>query len=307
MQARPGGPLGLGATDRERVLAQSRGGSGRLAGDRASLVASLAAGDRRRARVAVVSAARSSRPRTCPWPLGAEDEQRILDARERTQFGPARLAGYRRSTVWKVLRATAARAVAGRARAHVARYEWAEPGALLHIDASSYSALTALTLGHRRQRSERSRSAAPAELLRDLRRRRPHPAGLRRAARARTGTRRDTLRRAAAWMREQGCGPAGGGDERQRECLLHSHAFGPCWTSSAPATSASRPTRRAGTARWSASSSTLEDEWAHGRVWPKATNATAARHPFCATTTAADPTLTRRPATHQPRSPSPRA
>jgi len=51
-------------------------------------------------------ATRSSRPRSCPWALSGEAEQRILDARERTNYGPARLAGlvgYGRGTIWKVL------------------------------------------------------------------------------------------------------------------------------------------------------------------------------------------------------------
>src|SRR3954462_14739722 len=37
--------------------------------------------------------ARPPVPKSCPWQLSAEAEQRILDARERTNFGPARLAG----------------------------------------------------------------------------------------------------------------------------------------------------------------------------------------------------------------------
>jgi hypothetical protein len=71
--------------------------------------------------------------------LTVEAEQRILDARRRTNLGPARLAGlvgYRRSTIWKVLRRH------GCSRRHrtpkerfTRRYEWAEPGALLHMDA----------------------------------------------------------------------------------------------------------------------------------------------------------------------------
>ena len=51
--------------------------------------------------------ARPPLPRSCPWALSAAAEQRILRARERTNLGPARLAGlvgYRRSTIWKVLR-----------------------------------------------------------------------------------------------------------------------------------------------------------------------------------------------------------
>ena len=46
-------------------------------------------------------------PGSCPWALSAEQEQRILDARLRTNWGPMRLAaicGRHRSTVWKVLK-----------------------------------------------------------------------------------------------------------------------------------------------------------------------------------------------------------
>ena len=46
-------------------------------------------------------------PRSCPWALCAVDEQRILDARVRTNWGPMRLAalvGRHRATVYGVLR-----------------------------------------------------------------------------------------------------------------------------------------------------------------------------------------------------------
>ena len=81
--------------------------------------------------------ARPPVPRSCPWRLGPEAEGRILSARARTNLGPARLAGlvgYRRSTIHKVL------ARHGCSRRHSAvnvtnrRYEWAQPGALLHMD-----------------------------------------------------------------------------------------------------------------------------------------------------------------------------
>jgi transposase-like protein len=51
-------------------------------------------------------AARPPRPHSCPWMLGADQERAILEARSRTNLGPARLAGLvgrRRSTIWKVL------------------------------------------------------------------------------------------------------------------------------------------------------------------------------------------------------------
>ena len=45
-------------------------------------------------------------PRSCPWALSAAEEQLILDARARTNWGPMRLTwltGRHRSTCWKVL------------------------------------------------------------------------------------------------------------------------------------------------------------------------------------------------------------
>ena len=49
---------------------------------------------------------RSSRPRRSPRLLDADEQQRICDARRRTNLGPGRLAGLlgrARSTIWKVL------------------------------------------------------------------------------------------------------------------------------------------------------------------------------------------------------------
>jgi transposase-like protein len=81
---------------------------------------------------------RSSRPRTCPWALSVEAEQRILQARARTRYGPARLAGlvgFCRGTIDKVLRRHGvSRRAAKRPRQTFRRYEWAQPGALLHLD-----------------------------------------------------------------------------------------------------------------------------------------------------------------------------
>ena len=82
---------------------------------------------------------RPPRPRSCPWQLGPEEERAILTARERTNLGPARLAGLvgrRRSTIWKVLhRHGVSRRRRSPRPAHPRRrYEWSEPGALLHID-----------------------------------------------------------------------------------------------------------------------------------------------------------------------------
>jgi transposase InsO family protein len=52
---------------------------------------------------------------------------------------------------------------------------------------------------------------------------------------------------------------------------------------------------------------TLDTEWAHGRVWPNSTHATAPWHPSCALQPQATALSRRRPTTHQPRSAGPRA
>ena len=83
--------------------------------------------------------ARAPVPRSCPWALGADAEARILEARRKTNLGPARLAGlvgYRRSTIWKVLvRHGCSQRRRSPKPVFTRRYEWAEPGALLHMDA----------------------------------------------------------------------------------------------------------------------------------------------------------------------------
>src|SRR3954451_6523249 len=86
-------------------------------------------------------APRPPRPKSCPWALSREAEQAILAAREKTNWGPMRLTyltGRHRSTVWKVLkRHGQSRRRRSHERQTSRRYEWAEAGALLHIDAFS--------------------------------------------------------------------------------------------------------------------------------------------------------------------------
>jgi transposase InsO family protein len=83
------------------------------------------------------AADRSSRPRRSPRLLEAAEQQRICQARQQTNLGPGRLAGLlgrARSTIHKVL---ARHGLSGRRRTPrqtFKRYEWTEPGALLHMD-----------------------------------------------------------------------------------------------------------------------------------------------------------------------------
>lgn len=90
--------------------------------------------------------ARPPVPRSCPWRLDEVAEARILRARARTNLGPAKLAGlvgYRRSTIWKVLhRPRLLPATPDPEGAFTRRYEWSEPGVLLHMDAMQLPVFT---------------------------------------------------------------------------------------------------------------------------------------------------------------------
>jgi transposase InsO family protein len=82
---------------------------------------------------------RSSRAHHQPRRSAPDLEQRILEARARTNLGPARLShivGAPPSTIWKVLRRHGRSRGACTPRPITKRYEWAEPGALIHIDAA---------------------------------------------------------------------------------------------------------------------------------------------------------------------------
>jgi hypothetical protein len=155
---------------------------------------------------------RSSRPHRCPWQLTAEQEAPILRARQRTGLGPARLAGLcrrARSRIWKVLwRHGVSRRRSQRPCQSFRRYEWAQPGALLHMDTKRLERFD--TPGHwaTGQRSEKIRSRGAGHVYvhcvvddhTRLAYAECHTADSARAAAA-------TLERAIAWLRELGCGP----------------------------------------------------------------------------------------------------
>jgi transposase InsO family protein len=106
---------------------------------------------------------RSSRPRRSPRQLSAAEEAPILRARRETNLGPGRLAGIvrrARSTIWKVLHRNGASRRPALARKSARRYEWARPGALLHVDTTRLPRFE--SPGHRaRGRSTESRSRRP--------------------------------------------------------------------------------------------------------------------------------------------------
>ncbi|MEI6724097.1 MAG: IS481 family transposase [Betaproteobacteria bacterium] len=93
---------------------------------------------------------RSSRPHHQPRRSDPDLEARILEARARTNLGPARLAhivGAPPSTIWKVLKRHGRSRGACAPRPITKRYEWAEAGALIHIDTAKLARFD--TPGHR--------------------------------------------------------------------------------------------------------------------------------------------------------------
>lgn len=97
----------------------------------------LACGVGERARVGALGAGSQLAPASLAAPHAAGEERRICEARRRTNLGTGRLAGLvgdPRSTMWAVLaRHQLSRRPRGQ-RQTFKRYEWSQPGALLHMD-----------------------------------------------------------------------------------------------------------------------------------------------------------------------------
>src|SRR4051794_9022889 len=235
----------------------------------------LAAGEAERASGAWC-APRRPVPRSCPWALSDVEEQRILDARAKTNWGPMRLTwltGRHRSTIWKVLarHGVPCQRRSGRSQT-TRRYEWTEAGALLHTDAFEFPKLAVPGPGAQGDRAEppRPRGAGKVKVIGVID---DHPrlAYCELHAAETAATVSATLRRAAAWMAEQGCGPLQAVMSDNARCYSTSHQF--------RATLAELGARHIlippRTPRWNGKIErffrTLDTEWAHGRVWPDST------------------------------------
>lgn len=153
--------------------------------------------------------ARRPVPKSCPWALSDAEQQRILTARAKTNWGPMRLAvlvGRHRATVWKVLKRHGVSRRRRGTRQTFKRFEWSQPGALLHIDA--YKAPKFDAPGHRvEQRDYRGRARGLGHTVviavQDDHTRLVY-AELHSAENATNVSL--TLTRGARWFREQGCG-----------------------------------------------------------------------------------------------------
>jgi transposase InsO family protein len=219
---------------------------------------------------------RSPRPRSCPWALTAEAEQAILTAREKTNYGPMQLqflTGRHRSTIWKVL---ARHGVSRRRRSEhrrcSRRYEWAEAGALLHIDAfelPKFSVPGHWATGERaeRHKTRRAGTVKVIGVIDDHTRLvycELHGAENKHTVSA-------TLRRAADWFTEQGCVPVQAVMSDNAKCYATSHEFRDTLIELGARHILIPPY----TPRWNGKIErffgTLDTEWAHGRVWPDST------------------------------------
>lgn len=216
---------------------------------------------------------RSSRPRSCPWALTSEQEHAILTAREKTNYGPMQLqflTGRHRSTIWKVLnRHGVSRQRRTQRPATSRRYEWTQAGALLHIDAFELPKFDRPGHWAHGDRSEqhRTRQAGKIKVIGVID---DHTrlvyTEIHSAENAHTVS--ATLRRAAAWMTEQGCGPVQAVMSDNALCYARSDEFRAALTQLG-ARHIRIPPR---TPRWNGKIErffgTLDREWAHSRVWP---------------------------------------
>jgi transposase InsO family protein len=230
-----------------------------------------AASEQERASLACLRT-RSSRPRSCPWALSAEAEQTILEARARTNLGPARLAGIvrrPRSTIWKVLwRHGVSRRRRSAPRQSFRRYEWAQPGALLHMDTKHLARFERpghWAHGDRSGHGHHGPGTSYAHCVVDDHTRLAyvelHGADSAAAAAA-------TLRRAIGWFAEQGCGPVEAVMTDNAFIYRHSRAFADVLADHHARHILIPPY----TPRWNGKVErfiqTLEQEWAKSRTWP---------------------------------------
>jgi transposase InsO family protein len=208
-------------------------------------------------------------PGSCPWALSSEEEQRVLRARRQTNWGPMRLTalcGRHRSTIWKVLkRHGVSRRRRGERQTH-RRYEWAQPGALVHIDAFGVQRFDRPGHWAHGDRCDRQRNLGKSVVvgLLDDHSRLVY-AELHAAETAAAVT--ATLRRGVEWMREQGCGPLEAVMSDNAKAYT-SHLF-----TAALADLGARHIRTPPyTPRWNGKLErfwgTLDQEWAHSRPWP---------------------------------------
>jgi len=219
--------------------------------------------------------ARRPVPHSCPWALSEEEQQAILSARQKTNWGPMRLSyltGRHRSTNWKVLHRHGCSRRRRSARESSRRYEWSEAGALLHIDAfqvAKFSVPGHWATGERAEHSKTRRAGKTVVIGVIDDHTRLAYCELHSAENAINVS--VTLRRAAGWFAEQGCGPVRAVMSDNAKCYSTSFAFRQTLEELGVRHILIPPY----TPRWNGKIErffgTLDSEWAHGRVWANST------------------------------------
>jgi transposase InsO family protein len=228
---------------------------------------------------------RSSRPHRSPGQTTPEQEARICQARQRTNLGPGRLAGIvdcPRSTVHAVL---ARHGLSRRRRAQrqtFTRYEWSEPGALLHMDVKRLARFAQpgdFTTGGQRSEQIRNRGAGWVYLhvvIDDHSRYlyvEQHDS-------ENADTNADTLIRAIAHFRQLGLAPPQAVMTDNAMVYRHSRRFREI-LATIGATHIRTPPY---TPRWNGKAErvirTLQDEWAYAHPWDSSQQRTRALRSF---------------------------
>ncbi len=212
-------------------------------------------------------------PKSCPWALSATEERAILDARARTNWGPMRLTwltGRHRSTIWKVLhRHGLSHRRRGERQTH-RRFEWADAGALLHIDALRLAKFKRPGHWATGQRAEEHKTRHAGQTVVSVLDDHTRLAYCELHADETAITVTATLRRAVAWMREQGCGPVHAVMSDNHKAYT-SNLF----TATIEELGARQILTPPSTPRWNGKIErffgTARREWSHSRVWPDST------------------------------------
>ncbi len=183
------------------------------------------------------------------------------------------LTGRHRSTIWKVLkRHGVSRQRRSERPKTTRRYEWVEAGALLHIDAFELPKFAVAGHWAHGDRSEQHKTRGAGKIkvigVIDDHTRLVY-CEIHSAENAANVS--ITLRRAAAWFPEQGCGPVQAVMSDNAKCYSTSFAFRET-LAELGARHILIPPR---TPRWNGKIErffgTLDREWAHGRVWSSST------------------------------------
>lgn len=204
--------------------------------------------------------------------MSVDEEREILQARAKTGWGEMRLpvlcGGRHRSSIGKVLRRHGVSQRPKQPRQSSRRYEWSEAGALLHIDAVRLAKFD--RPGHRatgvRAEEYKTRDAGETVVIGVIDdHTRLAYCELHSAENAITVS--ATLKRAAVWFEEQGCGPVQAVMSDNAKCYSESHLFAQTLRDLGARHILTPPY----TPRWNGKIErffqTAKRVWSHGRVW----------------------------------------